>query len=292
MAKYIFSVQSISDLRKKFAAFLPTAQRWHSLIWPDYEVPKQRTPRSRVGKEEEQKTESSLFIESTIPTSMVFASLVACIVQPKRRPVEKARPLLLFRKLVEQSLVDCEGEETILLRGSLHGPRQVFMNISANAHFKQKPWDDDMDQLVKSHWQQALLDSKCPWVTSYAESPHVADVIIFALTPTPTNVLRKDVQSLREFRSAMEKPAYFLIGLCARRFEKNILSVTLPASDPTFEERLRKRQLDLAEGKSHNAKRIRISTAVCFQSVSSALDSLYSSKATLPDKSNIFLTFL
>ena len=138
IAARVWSHERPTEWRKRISAFLETVKTTHSLIWPDDRVPELLESKHKPNKKRNRE-DSQIFHETTIPTSMVFSTLLTSITNTKRNPKDKEQALLFFRQLVQKVIaVSCPGGRVELLRGSkAYGAQWAYVVISGKGTLQQ-----------------------------------------------------------------------------------------------------------------------------------------------------------
>ena len=255
------------DARKKFRAIFEGVQNLHSLIWPESSVPELKESKHKSKKGDE-KTDA-IFPEATIPTSLLMSLLLFVLTLAKRKPHEKKGAVVLFRTLIEKAASQISGEVSLLSATFNRGCELRFLQISPTGKFVAKPWCSVLDGMIAPYWKEAFASPNAPWVTSYFENPHIADVICFSLMPTPT-MRRQDADIVVKFKSEMEKPAYYMLAIFSQALEKHLLSLV--------EQPRHVRRTGRGHTKKGKNKRERVPTSTLMEIVGDAIEAITKSR--------------
>ena len=225
---HFFSSNSPEKVRARFEETLDSVRNIHKRIWPENEIPE-----VRVSKRSEVATETALFVENTVATSVVIAACIRNVLAHKRPLQLRQSAYLLLRELVTrvfQSLGD-DARQRRLLKTTAQGIFQIVASIDNKGRLETPLWSTHLGRQLEKFWNVNLVDASVPWVSSVFETPHIADLICFALDTTPRSMQRDERLELDNLRTTLEGSFNFLASDVVGVIEYNILQFTKTHED-------------------------------------------------------------
>ena len=269
LGAHFWSTGRAEKIVENFAEVLPGISGLHQEIWPAYEVP---TVRSSKKTPLQDKT-PGIFVENTVPTSLMIAACIKMVVQPKRQPELRKKAYRLLRCLTTKlfQTVSEDLRTVDLTKVTRRGMVAAAVEIDYRGHLLSKLWADELEAGIREFWNTDLTGDTASWVNSTLSKPHVADLICFSLA-TPLSVLREGPRErLSNVLQGLATPVCFLVGCIVNLLNSHVVDVTVTPD-----------QGEAAIGLSNelrSRKRQKMSTSELNSTVAGALQLLYDQTA-------------
>eukprot|EP00435_Cladocopium_sp_Y103_P028393 s212_g7.t1 len=220
---HFFCSNSDEKLRFRFQDTLDSVKEIHKAVWPDNDVPE-----IRVSKRSEEAQDESIFVENTIPTSVVVCACIKNVLAHKRQLKLRQSAYMLLRSLVTgvfQSLGD-EDRKRKLVRTTTQGRFPIQVSIDNRGRLETPLWSKALGKQLEKFWNEELINASVPWISSVFEKPHIADLICFGLDTAPKSMGRLDRVELEHLRATMAVSFQFLVSDVVHEIEYNIRTMT------------------------------------------------------------------
>lgn len=179
----------------------------HRQIWPGVPVP----PKYSHGLQTQ--------MVSSLPTSVVFATFVWAVSNPKRSPDAR---VLSAESFVEFLTKICEGGVDISfpvfeVDGSLACVRQVRIDPD---NFVVPCWSDSLSDMVSVAWDRDYLDHRMHFPATPRSATSLFDLLLWALKPLP---LRYKDENLKNCKRLLSISGFTILTYLCQHLENVVL---------------------------------------------------------------------
>ena len=223
----------------------------HSELWPGKPIPVMFLPTKAKPSIDNKRDRESVFVNQTIPTSMVFAYIAALVCNNKNfNGIQEVRrnSAKLLKQFIQAAVSAGFTSCRIKKFSSLDSDRWEAQEWTWGNDCTVSPtdfWETEYIAAIQPIWFEDFISPEKHWVGSHFSGLHLGDLVNFSLIPLTYKQRNSGRINDRKHRiqlfSQLRANALLIIGHAAVFLERNLSKLTEPIRTITMGQRKRSR---------------------------------------------------